>query len=90
MEPSKVAEEFVLRTDMHLFLTGKAGTGKTTLLRKIANESDKNMVIVAPTGVAPPRLPGVSSGHASLHRAQWGCLPPVPPRSPFAQRRVFA
>ena len=52
MSPAEVAKEFVLHTDMHVFLTGKAGTGKTTLLRKIAEESHKNMVITAPTGVA--------------------------------------
>ncbi len=62
VEPSKVAEEFVLQTDMHLFLTGKAGTGKTTLLRKIANETDKNMVIVAPTGVA-----AINAGGMTIH-----------------------
>ena len=50
MNPAEVAQEFVIHTDMHVFLTGKAGTGKTTLLRKIAEESHKNMVITAPRG----------------------------------------
>ena len=62
MSPAEVAQEFVLHTDMHVFLTGKAGTGKTTLLRKIAEESHKNMVITAPTGVA-----AINAGGMTIH-----------------------
>jgi len=62
MNPAEVAKEFVLHTDMHVFLTGKAGTGKTTLLRKIAEESRKNMVITAPTGVA-----AINAGGMTIH-----------------------
>jgi hypothetical protein len=62
MEIAEVVKEFVLHTDMHVFLTGKAGTGKTTLLRKIAEESQKNMVITAPTGVA-----AINAGGMTIH-----------------------
>ena len=45
---------FVNNTDRNIFLTGKAGTGKTTFLHKLKKESLKRMVVVAPTGVAVP------------------------------------
>src|SRR2546423_814377 len=47
---------------MHIFLTGKAGTGKTTLLKKIAEKTAKNFVIVAPTGVA-----AINAGGVTIH-----------------------
>ncbi|MCB0510124.1 MAG: AAA family ATPase, partial [Bacteroidetes bacterium] len=46
------AEEFALNTSQSFFLTGKAGTGKTTLLRNILKKTNKNTAVVAPTGVA--------------------------------------
>ena len=48
----ELALNFINKTDRNLFITGKAGTGKTTFLHQIKNESLKRMVIVAPTGVA--------------------------------------
>jgi len=48
----ELALNFVEKTDRNIFLTGKAGTGKTTFLHKIKNESLKRLVVVAPTGVA--------------------------------------
>jgi hypothetical protein len=45
-------EELVLFTDSHIFLTGKAGTGKTTFLKNLPLKTYKRMVVVAPTGVA--------------------------------------
>jgi septin family protein len=47
-----LAFDFVQGTQMHIFLTGKAGTGKTTFLRNLRELSPKRMVVVAPTGVA--------------------------------------
>ena len=46
-----LAWQFVERTGVNVFLTGKAGTGKTTFLRRLKERSPKRMVVVAPTGV---------------------------------------
>jgi hypothetical protein len=56
----ELAVQFIEKTDRNLFITGKAGTGKTTFLHKIKNESLKRMVIVAPTGVAAINAKGVT------------------------------
>ena len=42
----------------HLFLTGKAGTGKSTLIRRFISETDRNVVVVAPTGIAALNVDG--------------------------------
>jgi len=55
-----LAWDFVEKTDRNIFLTGKAGTGKTTFLHKIRTESFKRNVIVAPTGVAAINAKGVT------------------------------
>ena len=47
-----LAHRIVEETGANLFLTGKAGTGKTTFLRRLRNTSSKRMVVLAPTGVA--------------------------------------
>lgn len=51
---------FIDYTNQNIFLTGKAGTGKTTLLKKIKENSSKKMAIVAPTGVAAMNAKGVT------------------------------
>lgn len=56
----ELALNFIEKTDRNLFITGKAGTGKTTFLHQIKNESLKRMVIVAPTGVAAINAKGVT------------------------------
>src|SRR5215213_2517882 len=53
---------FVNHTSRHLFLTGKAGTGKTTFLKYIKEHTKKNTVIVAPTGVA-----AINAGGVTMH-----------------------
>ena len=58
----ELAEQFALHTRKHCFVTGRAGTGKTTLLRKLAQGTGKNVVVVAPTGVA-----AVNAGGVTLH-----------------------
>ncbi|GAB1462803.1 ATP-dependent DNA helicase [Pedobacter sp.] len=52
--------EFIEYTNQSVFLTGKAGTGKTTLLKKIKKESAKKMAVVAPTGVAAMNAKGTT------------------------------
>ena len=56
----ELAVQFIEKTDRNLFITGKAGTGKTTFLHQIKNESLKRMVVVAPTGVAAINAKGVT------------------------------
>ncbi len=56
------AVEFVNSTNKSVFLTGKAGTGKTTFLRYIKENTSKQMVVLAPTGVA-----AINAGGATLH-----------------------
>lgn len=58
--PLELAFDFIEKTNRNLFLTGKAGTGKTTFLHKIKMESLKRMIIVAPTGVAAINAKGVT------------------------------
>ena len=56
----KLAEEFIEYTGSHVFLTGKAGTGKTTFLKKLKKNTAKRMIITAPTGVAAINANGVT------------------------------
>jgi ABC-type cobalamin/Fe3+-siderophores transport system ATPase subunit len=54
------AVEFIKHTNKLVYLTGKAGTGKTTFLKYIIKTIKKNTVVVAPTGVAAINAGGVS------------------------------
>ena len=56
------AETFVEQTSSSIFLTGKAGTGKTTFLHTIKQQSRKRLVVTAPTGVA-----AINAGGVTLH-----------------------
>lgn len=56
------AAEFIRHTDKLVYLTGKAGTGKTTFLKYIKETTDKNTVILAPTGVA-----AINAGGVTIH-----------------------
>jgi len=60
--PYYLAEQFAMQTNRPLFITGKAGTGKTTFLRKLREQSPKNMAVVAPTGVA-----AINAGGMTIH-----------------------
>ena len=57
---AQFVERFINQTDESIFLTGKAGTGKTTLLQKIVKSTYKQTVIVAPTGIAALNAGGVT------------------------------
>lgn len=52
--------QFINQTNRSVFLTGKAGTGKTTLLKEIIQTTHKNCVVVAPTGIAALNAGGVT------------------------------
>lgn len=58
----QLATDFVRYTDKNLFLTGKAGTGKTTFLKNLKVHTFKRMVVVAPTGVA-----AINAGGVTIH-----------------------
>ena len=57
-----MAERYVNCTGRSVFLTGKAGTGKTTFLKYIAQSTMKRFVILAPTGVA-----AINAGGSTIH-----------------------
>jgi hypothetical protein len=58
----QLASSFIHYTDRNLFLTGRAGTGKTTFLRGIMETTTKKAVVVAPTGVA-----AINAGGVTIH-----------------------
>ncbi|TCZ70501.1 helix-turn-helix domain-containing protein [Flaviaesturariibacter aridisoli] len=58
----QLALDLVNHTTQHLFLTGKAGTGKTTFLRHVVQHTRKQTVVVAPTGVA-----AINAGGVTMH-----------------------
>ena len=60
--PAALASKFVNHTNKNIFLTGKAGTGKTTFLKFIINHTHKKAVIVAPTGIA-----AINAGGVTIH-----------------------
>jgi hypothetical protein len=57
-----LAYRFVTETNENIFLTGKAGTGKTTFLKYLKDNSTKNIIVAAPTGVA-----AINAGGVTLH-----------------------
>lgn len=59
-EQTQLAWNIIETTNTNLFLTGKAGTGKTTFLRRLKTESSKRIIVVAPTGIAAINAEGVT------------------------------
>lgn len=57
-----LAHDFAVFTKRNIFLTGKAGTGKTTFLHKLKSETKKQLAVVAPTGVA-----AINAGGTTMH-----------------------
>jgi len=72
----KLAFEFVENTGENIFLTGKAGTGKTTFLHSIKSKSFKRSIVVAPTGVA-----AINAGGVTIHSFFQLPFGPQPPNS---------
>ena len=75
----ELAWQFIENTGTHLFLTGKAGTGKTTFLRKLKAESPKRMIILAPTGIA-----AINAGGVTIHSFFQVPFAPYVPESSFS------
>ncbi len=71
---AKYVLQFINQTNRSVFLTGKAGTGKTTLLREIIQTTHKNCVVVAPTGIAALNAGGVTI-HSMFQLPFGGFLP---------------
>lgn len=84
MTPYDLAYEYVMHTNRSIFLTGKAGTGKTTLLRKLRTECEKQMMVVAPTGVAAINAEGVTI-HSLFQLPPHILLP-----TPAERKKLFA
>ena len=81
----ELAFDYVRNTHKNIFLTGKAGTGKTTFLHQIKQESPKRMVVVAPTGVA-----AINAGGMTIHsffQLPFGPFLPGNPQDAARQRR---
>lgn len=58
----ELANTLIGQTNTNIFLTGKAGTGKTTFLRSLIKESPKRMIVLAPTGIA-----AINAGGMTIH-----------------------
>lgn len=73
----ELAENYLCNTGVSIFLTGKAGTGKTTFLRSVLSHIQKRYVVVAPTGVAAVNAGGVTI-HSFFQLPLCPYLPDVP------------
>jgi len=85
-EISELAAKYVNATDRHLFLTGKAGTGKTTFLKYIVEHTYKNAVVAAPTGIA-----AINAGGVTLHsllQLPFGTFIPEIIKLPASESRI--
>lgn len=79
-----LAWQFVASTSVSVFLTGKAGTGKTTFLRKLHELSPKRMVILAPTGVA-----AINAQGQTIHSFFQLPFGPIIPGTGSAERKSY-
>ena len=78
------AWEFAEHTGISIFLTGKAGTGKTTFLKTLKEHSSKRIIVVAPTGVA-----AINAGGVTIHSFFQLPLSPYVPGTTFKDRYDF-
>jgi len=81
----ELAFNYVCHTNKNIFLTGKAGTGKTTFLHRIRKETNKRLAVVAPTGVAAINAKGVTIH--SLFQLPFGPIIPGQPSDEMKKRR---
>jgi hypothetical protein len=78
----ELAHNYVLHTNQNVFLTGKAGTGKTTFLHQVKQLSAKRLVVVAPTGVA-----AINAGGVTIHSMFQLPFGPIIPAAPQENRK---
>ena len=78
----ELARNLLKYTGTHLFLTGKAGTGKTTFLHHLRENSPKRMMVVAPTGVAAINAKGVTI-HSFFQLSFAPFVPGIKPANEF-------
>jgi len=84
-ESFQLASDFIQYTRANIFLTGNAGTGKTTFLKHCKNNSLKNTAIVAPTGVA-----AMNAGGTTIHSFfQLPFTPYIPGQRGFNNNHTF-
>lgn len=70
-----LASKYANSTNRHIFLTGRAGTGKTTFLKSFVKKTHKKCVVAAPTGIA-----AINAGGVTLHsllQLPFGCFIPA-------------
>src|SRR6266498_969103 len=85
-EMFRLAAELVNHSGANIFLTGKAGTGKTTFLKYIGENCQKQMAVVAPTGVA-----AINAGGVTIHSFfQLPFTPFIPEAGNFINRNEEA
>ena len=80
--------QFINQTNKSVFLTGKAGTGKTTLLKEIIKSTHKNCVVVAPTGIAALNAGGVTI-HSMFQLPFGGFIPDNNSEHQFSESLKF-
>lgn len=78
----ELARKIIETTDTSLFLTGKAGTGKTTFLRRLRSESPKRMVVLAPTGIA-----AINAGGTTIHSFFQLSFAPFVPGATYTEKQ---
>ncbi len=81
----RLADEFVRDTGCNIYLTGKAGTGKTTFLHNLKKNGPKRMIVTAPTGVA-----AINAGGVTLHSFFQMPFAPFVPGSETTLRHRFS
>lgn len=79
----ELAWKFIENTDTSLFLTGKAGTGKTTFLRELKEKCNKRMVVLAPTGIA-----AINAGGVTIHSFFQLPFSPFVPETSFKSKNA--
>lgn len=81
----QTAWEFVEHTGKSIFLTGKAGTGKTTFLKTVQQKSGKRLIVVAPTGIA-----AINAGGVTIHSFFQLPFSPFVPNAQIKRRFDFS